>query len=63
MYLNSIQDIMELFERKSSDEVEKLLEEFISGGVDAEGNSTETVQYSNNNTDSVDNAFNELMNA
>ena len=63
MYLNSIQDIMELFERKSPDEVEKLLEEFISGGVDAEGNSTETVQYSNNNTDSVDNAFNELMNA
>ena len=63
MYLNSIQDIMELFERKSPDEVEKLLEEFISGGVDAEGNSTETVQYSNNKTDSVDNAFNELMNA
>jgi len=62
MYLNSIQDIMELFERKSPDEVEKLLEEFISGGVDAEGNSTETVQYANK-TDSVDNAFNELMNA
>jgi hypothetical protein len=62
MYLNSIQEIMELFERKTSDEVEKLLEEFISGGVDAEGNSTETVQYTNK-TDSVDNAFNELMNA
>ena len=62
MYLNSIQDIMELFERKTPDEVEKLLEEFISGGVDAEGNSTETVQYTNK-TDSVDNAFNELMNA
>ena len=62
MYLNSIQDIMELFERKSPGEVEKLLEEFISGGVDAEGNSTETVQYANK-TDSVDNAFNELMNA
>jgi hypothetical protein len=63
MYLNSIQDIMELFERKTPDEVEKLLEEFISGGVDAEGNSTETVQYSKTNTDSVDSAFNELMNA
>jgi division protein CdvB (Snf7/Vps24/ESCRT-III family) len=62
MYLNSIQEIMELFERKTSDEVEKLLEEFISGGVDAEGNSAETVQYTNK-TDSVDNAFNELMNA
>ena len=54
---------MELFERKTSEEVEQLLEEFISGGVDAEGNSTETVQYAKTNTDSVDNAFNELMNA
>ena len=62
MYLNSIQDIMELFERNTPDEVEKLLEEFISGGVDAEGNSAETVQYTNK-TDSVDNACNELMNA
>jgi hypothetical protein len=62
-YLNSIQEIMELFERKTSEEVEQLLEEFISGGVDAEGNSTETVQYAKTNTDSVDNAFNELMNA
>ena len=63
MYLDSIQEIMELFERKTSEEVEQLLEEFISGGVDAEGNSTETVQYAKTNTDSVDNAFNELMNA
>ena len=62
-YLNSIQEIMELFERKSSSEVQALLDEFMSGGVNAEGNSTETVQYNTNKGDSVDSAFNELMNA
>ena len=61
--LNSIEDFMGVFERKTPEEVEKILEEFISGGVDAEGNSTETVQYAKNSADSVDNAFQELMNA
>jgi len=61
--LGSIEDFMGVFERKTPEDVEKILEEFISGGVDAEGNSTETVQYAKNNTDTVDNAFQELMNA
>ena len=63
MYLNSIEDIMGLFERKTTDEVDQILREFVSGGVDAEGNSTETAQYNSNSGDSVDNAFKELMNA
>tara|TARA_R110000824_G_scaffold312384_1_gene499433 strand:- start:152 stop:901 length:750 start_codon:yes stop_codon:yes gene_type:complete len=62
-YLSSIQNIMELFERKTTAEVDEILREFVSGGVDAEGNSAETVQYNTSSGDSVDNAFKELMNA
>ena len=36
---------------------------FLSGGVDAETNSTETVQYATKSADTVDSAFQELMNA
>jgi hypothetical protein len=63
MYLDSIEDIMSLFERKTTAEVDQMLREFVSGGVDAEGNSAETVQYNKTSGDSVDSAFNELMNA
>ncbi len=62
-YLNSIQEIMELFERKTTEEVQTMLDQFMAGGIEAEGNSTETVQYGKKDGDSVDNAFNELMNA
>ena len=64
-YLNSIKDVMSLFERKSTEDVDQILREFVSGGVDAEGNSTETTQYANTDTtgDSVDDAFRQLADA
>jgi len=61
--LDSIQDLEELFERKTTAEVQGLLDEFMSQGVDAEAGSSETVMYNKSNANSVDQAFNELMNA
>ena len=61
--LDSIQNLEELFERKTTAEVQTLLDEFMSQDVDAESASSETVMYNKSNANSVDQAFNELMNA
>ena len=61
--MNSIQDVEGLFERKTSDEVQQILDQFMSQNVDAEASSTETTQYNNTGANSVDQAFKELMNA
>ncbi len=61
--LNAIPDVEQLFERKSTEEVQAILDEFMSKDVDAEASSSESVHYGKNNGNSVDQAFKELMNA
>lgn len=72
--LESIPDIPKLFEEKSADEIETMLDTFLSGKSseeETEGNSSETTKYNNvspsvtkgSDTNSVDSAFNELLGA
>ena len=59
--LDAIPDFDTLFERKSTSEVEAILDEFLSTDETAEDNSSETTKY--NETSSVDAAFNQLANS
>jgi len=61
--LSAIPDVEQLFERKSTQEVQAILDEFMSKDVDAESSSSESVHYGKNSGNSVDQAFKELMNA
>ena len=56
--LESIPDFSTLFERRSSEDVQKLLDEHMAGN-NAEGFSRETEKYTD--TEKVDSAFNELL--
>ena len=61
-YLENIPDFDSLFERKSSGEVQVLLDEYLLGEEDAEEVSTETTKYkSSEKASEVDSAFEELM--
>ena len=64
-YLESIPDINGLFERKTSEQVQAMLDEFLLSEEDAESNSSETRKYgsekSTEKVTSVDAAFNELL--
>ena len=59
--LDAIPDFDTLFERKSTSEVEAILDEFLSTDEVAEDNSSETTKY--NEASSVDAAFNQLANS
>lgn len=56
--LDSVPDISGLFERKTSDEVQAILDEFLSDDRTSEGRSSETEKYG---TDAVNDAFDKLM--
>ena len=59
--LESIPDIAGLFERKTSEELQALLDAFLSTDASSETNSTETSKYSQVGS-GVDKAFQEFMN-
>ena len=58
--LDSMPDFESLFERHTSEEIDAILDEQLSGNASAESRSTETTRYGNNKSD-VDRAFDELM--
>ena len=63
--LESIPDFSTLFERKSSEDVQRMLDEYLADDESAEDMSTETNRYGNttsqNTANSVESAFNELL--
>ena len=64
--LESIPDFGALFERKSPEDVQRMLDEYLTDDESAEDMSTETNRYGNttsqnNNANSVESAFNELL--
>ena len=63
--LDNIPDFDTLFERKTSADVEAMLDEYLSGDQSAETSSSETEKYAapTTTTDPVDAAFDELMGA
>ena len=62
-FLSDIPDFDEVFEsaRKTPDEVQNMLDEFLLNEEDAEDVSTETTKYNNSNSSAVDKAFEELL--
>ena len=58
-WLDTIPDLDSLFERKAPEEVETILDEYLSGNVD--DNSSGVEKYNVESGDSVDKAFNELL--
>ena len=61
--LDQVPDFVELFERKTPDQVQTMLDEFLLGDDDAEENSTETKKYEtvSDQATSVDDAFQEFL--
>ena len=57
--LDSVPDISKIFERKTSDEVQAILDDFLSTDSSSENRSTETEKYGNHN--SVESAVNQLL--
>mgnify|MGYP003648206571 CR=1 FL=1 len=57
--LNSIPDFNTLFQRQTSEEIQALLDEFLSTDTSSEGGSSETEKY--NTKTKVDAAFSKLM--
>ena len=59
-WLDTIPDLDSLFERKTPEEVEAILDEYLSGNAD--GDSSENLEkYSTESSNSVDKAFSELL--
>ena len=58
--LDTVPDIMSLFKRHSSEEIDQILDEYMSGDESAEQRSSETHKYKNE-ANSVDAAFDELL--
>ena len=59
--LESIPEIGSLFERKTSEDIQALLDDFLSTDKSSEGRSSETTKY-NTQTSGVDQAFKSFMN-
>jgi hypothetical protein len=57
--LDSVPEISKIFERKTSDEVQAILDDFLSTDSSSEGRSSETEKYGNR--DSVDMAVDKLL--
>jgi len=60
--LDSVPVIDELFERKTSEQVETLLNEYLTSDATAESSSSETTKYNTASTSNVDEAFAAFMN-
>jgi len=59
-WLDTIPDLDSLFERKTPEEVEAILDEYLSGNADT-GSSENLEKYSTESSNSVDKAFSELL--
>ena len=59
--MENIPDFEGLFERKTTEQVGSMLDEFLSGEDSAEDSSVETTKYNKEEASSVDAAFNELL--
>jgi len=59
--LDSVPDIESLFDRKSADEIQAILDEYLSSDTSSEMSSKETHKYGNNTKNKVDQAFRSLM--
>jgi hypothetical protein len=59
--LDQIPDYSTVFERKTPAQVQAMLDEFLLGEEDAEDVSSEASKYNSNETNSVDQAFKELL--
>ncbi len=69
-FLDSVPEFDSVFERKSSEEVGQILDNFLLGSAETEESSTETTRYSNTATKTaaaggvdVESAFEELLNS
>lgn len=63
-WLDSIPAFDDVFDRKTAEQVQVMLDEFLLDASDAEETSTESAHYSSSNSDtSVDRAFEELLGA
>ena len=60
--LESVPDVETLFERKTTDEIQSLLDEYLSSDSSSEASSSETHKYNTSTTSKVDKAYKELMN-
>jgi len=60
--LESIPEIGSLFERKTTEEIQALLNAFLSDDVSSENSSTETTKYNKGTTTGVDQEFQKFMN-
>ena len=60
-WLDAIPDFDETFERKTPEQVQTMLDEFLLDASDAEETSTESTHYNSNSDNSVDRAFEELL--
>ena len=58
--LETVPNMDDLFERKTPEQVQVILDKYLTGEADAEELSSETTQYSDN-TSSVDKAFKDLL--
>ena len=58
--LDNIPDFEGLFERKTPEEVGKMLDEWLEGG-DPEESGSESEKYNTKNSDDVQKAFNDLL--
>ena len=59
--LETVPDIMSLFKRSSPEEIDQILDQFLSGDSGAEARSSETAKYNTDVKSSVDTAFDELL--
>ena len=59
--LEQVPDYNTVFERKTPEQVQSMLDEFLLGEEDAEDVSSESSRYNNKNMNSVDQAFKELL--
>ena len=60
--LDSVPEIGGLFERKTADEIQALLDDFLSTDTSSESRSSETTKYNTQSTSDVDKAFKNFMN-
>ena len=61
LFLEQVPDFDEVFERKTPQQVQTMLDEFLLGESDAESVSTETNKYGGSAETAVDQAFQELL--
>ena len=60
--LESIPEIGGLFDRKTTEEVQALLDDFLSSETSSEKRSSETTKYSTKNASGIDEQFDKFMN-